>query len=194
MKNSPFTLLNKHQKTGAYALDCVTSAQNPQICGLLMSNGSIDIHDSRSLSHLSTIQQPVDNVVSQIMFDKVDSNVLWVSNLNGNICAFDLRQPLLLPAVCLTAPNTILSFDIDASHTKLCAGTELNKEDAPILIYDLRNPQSIERKFEDCHSDDITQIKYHPNNPNVMISGSTDGLCCLYDMSQSEEDEALYMV
>lgn len=34
------------------------------------------------------------------------------------------------------------------------------------------------------------QVKFHPDNPNKLISGSTDGLINLYDLSQSSEDDA----
>lgn len=35
------------------------------------------------------------------------------------------------------------------------------------------------------------QVKFHPNNMNTLISGSTDGLINIYDLSKSSEDKAL---
>ena len=41
------------------------------------------------------------------------------------------------------------------------------------------------------HTDDITQIKFHPRNKNSIMSASTDGLINIYDVSQNNEDDAL---
>jgi WD40 repeat protein len=76
----------------------------------------------------------------------------------------------------------------------LAAGTEFQGDDAYILFWDVRDPSLIQHRFEECHSDDVTQVKFHPTDPNAMISGSTDGLVCLYNLADMNEDEALYQV
>jgi WD40 repeat protein len=48
--------------------------------------------------------------------------------------------------------------------------------------------------FDECHSDDVTCLKFHPLVPNAMISGSTDGLICLYQLSTFNQDDDLYQV
>lgn len=47
-------------------------------------------------------------------------------------------------------------------------------------------------KFEYfSHQDDITDVKFHSKNPDLILSGSTDGLLCVFDISQTDEDDAL---
>ncbi|CAG8546006.1 2318_t:CDS:2 [Diversispora eburnea] len=111
------------------------------------------------------------------------------------------------PAQILLAPNRepLLSFDINSSDTILAAGTELvekteideietdeiDENDAKIFFWDLRNASSIEAQFIKSHSDDITQIQFHPNCSSRFISGSVDGLICSFDIKNFNEDEEL---
>jgi WD40 repeat protein len=49
--------------------------------------------------------------------------------------------------------------------------------------------------YGECHQDDVTQLDFHPSQPNVLLSGSMDGLVCAYDFSQTlDEDEILTTV
>lgn len=41
------------------------------------------------------------------------------------------------------------------------------------------------------HQDDITDMSFHSKNPDLIISGSTDGLICVFDISKTDEDDAL---
>jgi WD40 repeat protein len=59
------------------------------------------------------------------------------------------------------------------------------------LFWDLRNLKDIPTTFTDCHSDDITQVVFHPSNDTQLLSGSTDGLVCCYDLTDEGEDASL---
>lgn len=42
------------------------------------------------------------------------------------------------------------------------------------------------------HSDDITELRFHPSQaPNILLSGSTDGLVNVYDTRIAEEDDVV---
>lgn len=45
--------------------------------------------------------------------------------------------------------------------------------------------------YSDLHSDDITTLTYHPSNPSILLSGSTDGLVNISDTSIADEDEVV---
>lgn len=47
-------------------------------------------------------------------------------------------------------------------------------------------------KFNQSHSDDITDLKFHPKSSNILLSGSTDGLVNIFDTSITEEEDALH--
>ena len=44
-----------------------------------------------------------------------------------------------------------------------------------IKIRDIRSGAQPLAKFGDCHSDDITQVRFHPTEASALITGSTDG-------------------
>jgi len=51
------------------------------------------------------------------------------------------------------------------------------------------------KEFSESHCDDVTQVRFHPDNFQRLLSGSEDGLCCIFDLTQmDDEDEALLMV
>ena len=41
-----------------------------------------------------------------------------------------------------------------------------------------------------CHVNSA-QVKFHPNKSDWLATGSTDGLVCVFDISQSSEEDAL---
>jgi WD40 repeat protein len=46
--------------------------------------------------------------------------------------------------------------------------------------------------FEEAHSDDITQVAFHPQQSQMLLSASEDGQCCLFNLNQlMDQDEAV---
>lgn len=88
----------------------------------------------------------------------------------------------------------LLCLDVSVGDQVICAGTELVGEDSFILFWDARMP-SAEGKllgaYWESHSDDVTAVRYHPERFNSLATGSTDGLLCLFDLLQPNEDDAL---
>lgn len=85
-------------------------------------------------------------------------------------------------------------LSLTSRHNLLACGTELSGVDAELHLYDIRKLSIPVRSFIDSHHDDITCIKFHPNDKNIFMSGSTDGCANIYDLTQPEEDDALHQV
>lgn len=85
-----------------------------------------------------------------------------------------------------------------ACHESLIAiGTESTKEglgDVSVLLYDTRNAATPLRSYVESHTDSVTQLAFHTSQPNVLLSGSTDGLVSFFDLSQADEEDALQQV
>lgn len=77
----------------------------------------------------------------------------------------------------------------NAQTQTIAVGTELQNHQASILLWDVRSSPSPKAAYHDLHSDDITTLSYHPINPSVLLSGSTDGLVSVHDTSIADEDE-----
>lgn len=54
---------------------------------------------------------------------------------------------------------------------------------------DVRSTPSPKATYSEVHSDDITSLSFHPTRPQILISGSTDGLASVHDTSIPDEDE-----
>lgn len=89
-------------------------------------------------------------------------------------------------------------FSAIACHEHIvAAGTESTKEglgDVSVLLYDTRNPAAPIRSYGESHTDTITQLAFHPEQPNILLSGSTDGLVSIFDANQAEEEDAIQQV
>ncbi|XP_063951451.1 WD repeat-containing protein 89-like, partial [Lytechinus pictus] len=67
------------------------------------------------------------------------------------------------------------------------------------LIYRDRRSTNLLGTYKESHSDDITQnnpfvikqVKFHPTKSSSLATGSTDGLVCVFDTSQTNEEDAL---
>lgn len=55
----------------------------------------------------------------------------------------------------------------------------------------MRSPSAPKTKYSDVHSDDITELKFHPTMPYFLLSGSTDGLVNILDTNIADEDEVV---
>ncbi|SCU90892.1 LAMI_0E03994g1_1 [Lachancea mirantina] len=105
---------------------------------------------------------------------------------------FDVRMKDAVASLKSEKSSPFLS--VDSRHGLLACGTELSGVDAELHLYDIRKTDGPVRSMIDSHHDDITSICFHPSDPNVLMSGSTDGYVNIYDLAQPEEDDALHQV
>ncbi|KAI8925239.1 WD40-repeat-containing domain protein [Entophlyctis helioformis] len=195
--SGPFTLVHKVAGDPSdYPLETVASTQTPSHLAVSRAKGSIAIHDLTTFAVASVLSSPPGHnarILSQVLFDNSNPNLLFAGDRAGTVVLWDVRSRT--SALTWNSYAPVLSFDVNCNHSLLAVGTELVGEDAKINFWDIRNaggPQVA--SFIECHSDDVTQIKFHPTHAEAMISGSTDGLVCLYNLATFEEDDALYQV
>lgn len=50
-------------------------------------------------------------------------------------------------------------------------------------------------EYADCHTDEITQIKFHPAaDSTTVMSGAEDGLICVYNTAVAANEEAIVSI
>ncbi|KAM3424925.1 hypothetical protein BST61_g6899 [Cercospora zeina] len=79
----------------------------------------------------------------------------------------------------------------------IAVGTESLKEglgDVSVLLFDTRNTRAPLRLYTESHTDTVTELQFHPAQPHVLLSGSTDGLVSIFDVNHDDEDDALLQV
>ena len=45
--------------------------------------------------------------------------------------------------------------------------------------------------YADTHSDDVSTLAFHPEDPQTLLSGSVDGLISTIDVRLADEDDAI---
>lgn len=75
------------------------------------------------------------------------------------------------------------------STQTIAVGTELQNHTASIFLWDVRSNPSPKAHYQEVHSDDITELAFHPSEPAILLSGSTDGLVNIYDTRIADEDD-----
>ncbi|EME82985.1 uncharacterized protein MYCFIDRAFT_35989 [Pseudocercospora fijiensis CIRAD86] len=85
-----------------------------------------------------------------------------------------------------------------ACHDRyIAAGTESTKEglgDVSVLLFDTRNSSVPLRQYNESHTDSLTQLQFHPLQPQILLSGSTDGLISIFDVNHADEEDSLQQV
>ncbi|SCV05398.1 LANO_0H06612g1_1 [Lachancea nothofagi CBS 11611] len=164
-------------------------------CGLLvaLSNGTIQTIDwtkNVSIGQVQAHETCINDL--KVVNSDWDNGCLIATAAEDSVKIFDIRSNDSVATIKNQKSAPFLS--LDSRHGLLACGTELSGVDAELHLYDIRSWQQPVRSLVDSHHDDITTIKLHPSDPNVLLSGSTDGYVNIYDLTQTEEEDALHQV
>ncbi|KAK1757396.1 WD repeat-containing protein 89 [Echria macrotheca] len=120
-----------------------------------------------------------------------DESIVATAGENGTVSVWDLRlDPSKAQVLRIQGDYpSIHSLACASSTNTLAAGTEFANHQASILIWDLRTPSAPRSQYTEVHSDDISALTFHPTNPHILLSGSTDGLLNVSDTRIADEDE-----
>lgn len=163
--------------------------------GLLtgLSNGEIHLLDwttGKSSQKIKASETAI-NDMKVIDSDFAAGHLVSSASIDA-VKVFDIRTNGRIAKIRNETNSPFIS--LDSRHGLLACGTELQGIDAAVYIYDIRKWDTPLRSLIDSHHDDITCIKFHPSDVNVLLSGSTDGYTNIYDLKQDEEEDALHQV
>ena len=155
------------------------------------SNGSLIGYSISNLSSTPTIkiEKAHESSINDIV--KIDNDSIASCSSDG-IKIWNLRSKSAIVTLTNAKKSNFLSLAY--KNNLLAAGTELVGVDAELHIWDIRNTDNVVRSFVDSHHDDITALEFHPTLTNYLMSGSTDGYVNIYNLIETEEDEALHQV
>ncbi|TIA88974.1 hypothetical protein E3P89_02825 [Wallemia ichthyophaga] len=183
--SSPSSITKPHSTsylTAILPLDSSLAVSSQQNVLLLdranLKPRSIIPHQSRVSKLIGCPHDP--NAVASADFD---GNVwLWDQRMNGD----NATNVLVKSTKGKKAP--IQALALDSSSNALAAGTELVNDDASAIIWDIRNTKTHLRRYDELHSDDITTLKFLPNNH--LLTAATDGLLMYVDPSIEDDNDA----
>ncbi|XP_055920130.1 WD repeat-containing protein 89 [Eupeodes corollae] len=162
-----------------------------------LSNNSVQVYDINnrvlSLATNDTLKLKTSGSVCGVRFlDETPTNLL-VGSTNGSVSLYDLRTGNVEHSFQDTSDEVkkpITSFDVNANSRVICSGTDQVMNNVYLQFFDVRQKTILGGYFE-SHQDDVTDVKFHPTNPDLLCTGSTDGLINLFDISATSEDDAL---
>ncbi|KAK3309947.1 WD40-repeat-containing domain protein [Chaetomium strumarium] len=158
------------------------------------SDQTLSLFDPLRLSQgpVKRLRTDHGNLTAAKVYDAANS-IICSTGENGTVSVWDLRlDPGRAQALQIGGnQSSLLSLACSNETNAIAAGTELADHQASIIIWDLRSPSIPRTQFNEVHSDDITELTYHPTNPSLLLSGSTDGLVNITDTSIADEDEAV---
>ncbi|XP_010877198.2 WD repeat-containing protein 89 [Esox lucius] len=181
-----------------YLLDLsIQTVSGPGLVAVCCSNHSINLHSKENLCLLMEYQGH-SGAICGVSFAHTSSYLLFSGSADGTVKTWDVRCPgsEATQVFKSDASHLFCSFDVSCNDVVLCAGTEqLDEDDSFLVFWDAR--MNKEKKggvlgvYSESHSDDITQVRFHPRHADRLVSGSTDGLVNVFDLSLGAEEEAL---
>lgn len=163
--------------------------------GLLtsLSDGHVHLLDWKNLESSTKVQAHESSINDlKVLNSNYDTSTTYVTAANDSAKIWDVRSSGPIATIRNEKNSHFLS--LDSRHDLLACGTELSGIDAELHIYDIRNFSKPLRSLIDSHHDDITDIKFHPCDKNLLLSGSTDGYVNIYDLLQDDEEDAQHQV
>jgi WD40 repeat protein len=99
------------------------------------------------------------------------SHVLYSASEDGCVKIWDRRNGEVVNTL---KHNNSPFYSLDTNQNIVCTGAK-----DELVFWDLRKMKILEI-YSESHRDDITGIKFHPTNPNNMLSCGTDNLLCQF--------------
>ncbi|KAI9719394.1 MAG: hypothetical protein M1812_003465 [Candelaria pacifica] len=168
------------------AADCLTA---------ISSDNSLRVFDQETLKlKPGGVFENVNQGVTCVKRADHEGNTLATGGRDGAVRYWDLRSGKKITEFKADNNAPILSLDCNQSKGNLAAGTELIHSLAALIMWDIRSPRRPQLQYVESHNDDITELQFHPTDPSLLLSGSTDGLVNIYNTNITDENDALHQI
>uniref|UniRef100_A0A3Q2ZG83 WD repeat-containing protein 89 n=1 Tax=Kryptolebias marmoratus TaxID=37003 RepID=A0A3Q2ZG83_KRYMA len=183
-----------HQDGAIYLLHA--ALQPGGLLAVTCSDRTVHLQDRTTLDLLGEYRGHAGPLCG-LTFAHTSSDLLYSGSADGTVRAWDVRRPGTEAVQIFKGDpsHSFCSLDLNCSDSLLCAGTEqVDGEDSFLVFWDCRKAGGgLLGVFSESHSDDITQVRFHPRDRDRLASGSTDGLVNVFDLSRGAEEEALLL-
>ncbi|KAL4704153.1 hypothetical protein ACJJTC_012969 [Scirpophaga incertulas] len=184
VRESKLSYINKIHGTRSFKFAVSTS-----------NNNGIEIFDLQkdSLSPVCRLSGHTKSL-TEVVFSPKEDHLLYSAGNDGLLKLWDLRaggscaqeykdkeDELIRPFECM---------DVACNGRILCAGSQVVEDEAYLIFWDQRMPKPL-GGYWNTHQDDITQVKFHKEKAEILVTGANDGLLNVYNVLEETEDDAL---
>ncbi|KAI5631417.1 hypothetical protein NE865_15868 [Phthorimaea operculella] len=161
------------------------------------SDNSIEVYElnNTSLNRVCPLSGH-QKTISEVVFSPKEDHLLYSCGHDGLIKLWDTRSK----GSCVQeykceeeADNLVKPFDcmdVSCNGRVLCAGTQQVQDEVYLVFWDQRMTTPL-GGYWNSHTDDISQVKFHPTKTETLATGALDSLINVYNILEPTEDDAL---
>eukprot|EP00897_Mesotaenium_endlicherianum_P005341 jgi/Mesen1/4835/ME000243S04009 len=173
-----------------YIFDLASNGDS-SVMAASVSTNSVKLYNPHTGAYMGDCQGHTATI-SDIEFpDAASPNVLLSCAADGTLRVWDIRNKSQVHELRVPGGKQELwSFSVGgpSGHT-IAAGA--NQQ---IIFWDWRTQRQI-AGLEDCHTEAVTQVHFHPSERSKLVSASVDGLVCVFNVSGDiTDDDSMEMV
>ncbi|CAB1107628.1 unnamed protein product [Ectocarpus sp. CCAP 1310/34] len=168
-----------------YITQLEMSCDNKQLAAAL-SSLEINLYSVETMALAGKVKGHT-GPLTQLAFAPSDPSCFFSASEDGTVRGWDTRS--LATTITLgdsEEEEEVYSMALGYDG-RLCA----TGKDCLIEFYDLRKAGKPLGSYSECHTDAVTQVRFHPHKRSFMLTGSEDGLMCFFDTEVSLEEDAL---
>ncbi|XP_008672316.1 WD repeat-containing protein GTS1-like isoform X1 [Zea mays] len=126
-----------------------------------------------------------EGTIHEISFSAPSSpQVICSCSSDGTVRAWDTRNFKQISLLRGGVSQEMFTFAFGGSNGSLLAAGS----NAQVLFWDWRSSRQI-ACLEESHMDDVTQVKFTPDQQSKLISAAVDGLICVFDTDGDIDDD-----
>lgn len=174
-----------------FAIDCSWSADKSKLL-LNVSTFEIEVRDAELRRQLRFSAH--SDRITAACFSRQSSDLIYTSSADCTVKTWDTRLG--------SNPSAIIKFETDVfaltsnnMDNLLVVGVENN-----VVFYDRRmlqgnvNSRNCLGVYSDVHTNEITQLVFHPSHHHLLASSAEDGLICMYNVGTAEAGDAVVSI
>ncbi|KAI4974123.1 hypothetical protein ZWY2020_047403 [Hordeum vulgare] len=168
----------------------IASCQEISTLAVSLSTNALKLYSPATGQYLGECTGHTGSI-HEIAFSAPSSpQVLCSCSADATIRAWDTRSFKQISLLNGGPSHEMFSFSFGGTSGNLLAAGSNSK----VLLWDWRSSKQVSC-LEESHMDDVTQVRFAPNQQSKLISASVDGLMCVFDTDGDiNEDDHLLTV
>lgn len=173
-----------------YVLDLQLSCDTS--IGAILSTRALQFRDKSTLQLEQEIPHAHDDAIHELWMSPTESWKSMTCSSDGSVKIWDRRARGGGPQQTFRAQarSGVYSADIGLGGTTVATGSS----DSIISFFDLRRSTAVLGTYEDAHCEPVTQVRFHPLCDSRLVSGSEDGVLCVFDCTIADADDAMLSI